>query len=1129
VVQPAAAYTRGDQFSLDADIGRERMSRRPQHHQHRSSTTASSKSREPEAIRIKLLGGFRVWVGPRVIEENQWRLKKARSLIKLLALSAGHRLHREQAMELLWPGLEPHAAANNLHYALHVARHALEPSTLASSTSVGAAVSSSGYLHLGDEQLTLCPDVPMWVDVEAFEEAAATARQARVEPAAFRAATDLYAGELLPEDRYEPWVEERRQQLKELYHSLLLDLAALYEEREEFGEAIEVLGRVVAQEPTHEGAHFTLMRLYALSGRRREALSQYERLREILNREFGTEPEAATTRLQQEIWAGTFPHPDSPPTDSPAEEVRSAAGAPRGHNNNLPLARTSFVGRERERLVVKRLLAMTKLLTLTGAGGCGKTRLALEVARDLLGAYPDGVWLVELAPLSDPSLVEQAVASTLGVREQPGRPLLETLKDTLRPRKTLLVVDNCEHLVEEVARLVDALLDSCPNLRILATGRERLNTSGEVTRVVPSLTVPEARRPSTPPGLEAYESVRLFVERARQVDPSFVLSAANAEAVSQVCQQLEGIPLAIELAAARMGMLSAGQLSERLEDSLKVLTRGERTAEPRHQSLRVTLEWSHELLSEAERVLFRRLSVFAGGWTLEAAEEVCSGEDIEQDDVLDVLSELVERSLVVTEAGQEEVPHFRMLEPIRQYGQERLEESGESEALRSRHAGYYLALAEGEDPEEADPGVRRSRPVAWLRRMEAEHANLRAALSWSLDEDAEESDGRRVELGLRLTTALFYLWLTHDYLSEGRGYLERALVPGRRITTTDRLRARALDGAGWLAGIQGDIGAATALMEEALALYRQLGDEEGIASALTNLGMAAVLGQRDDIPLPAVMEELGELKPRLENRMTLAYLLMLEGLIALSRGDLEQSVALHEEGLELFREIRDTRGILHCLLNLGLLALIQGDYEGALPLLRETLRLGWNSDYTETIQYSLHGLACVAASREQPVRAARLWGTVEGMQEAYGVHITAITHAVTNYEGRLAAARSQLDEEVWSAAWAQGKAMPLEQAVEYALSEEQGEHEPPTLAAVPDQPPPATDEPTGTLTPREQEIALLVARGLTNRQIAKELSISERTAANHVAKILKKFGLHSRAQIATWATQRRLVPSEPSY
>ncbi len=1094
--------------------GRSQRQPEARHHRHNGGATAAGVMGGTEALRIGLLGGFRVWVGPRLVGEDGWRLRKARSLVKLLALSEGHRVHREQAMELLWPGLDPRSASNNLHQVLHAARRALEPSVAA-----GGGGAPSGYLLLREEQVVLCRDCAVWVDVEAFEEAAVGARHVG-EPQAFGAAIDLYAGELLPEDRYEVWTEERRAQLKELHLSLLTELAALHEQRGEYGAAIEVLGRTVAEEATREAAHEGLMRLYTLSGRRREALGQYERLREALFKELGTEPEATTTRLQQEIWAGTFPHSDSPPVGfPPGEEAPSDAGAARRHN--LPLSRTSFIGREREKLEVKRMLAMTRLLTLTGVGGCGKTRLAVEVARDLVGAYPDGVWLVELAPLSDPTLVEQEVAQALGVREQPNRPLLETLKDTLRAKKMLLVVDNCEHLLEAVARLVNALLDACPHLRILATGRETLNTTDEVTWVVPSLTVPDSgKQASTHRELGAYESVRLFVERARQRDPSFVLSVRNGESVAQVCRRLEGIPLAIELAAGRMGVLSAGQLAMRLEDALKVLTSRECTADPRHQSLRATLEWSHELLSEHERIVFRRLSVFAGGWTLEASEEVCSGEGIQRDDVLDLLSELLERSLVVAGAGEEEVPRFRMLEPIRQYGQELLEESGESEAVQSRHARYFLKLAEDADVEEgtaeADLRMMGARPVEWLTQMETEQGNLRAALSWFLTEDPDELDGQRVELGLRLALALFWFWFTGGSLTEGRSYLESALSGRRSDSTATRLRARALNGAAGIATSQGDYGGAKALLEEGLALYRQLGDEEGIASALTDLGMVALWGQRDDIPVMAVMEELGELRPRVKNRRTLAYLLLLKGMIALSRGDLEHSEALHERSLKLFRKLRDTAGLINTLGQLGGIVLVGGDYDGAVPPLRECLRLSWEADWKLSIQFSFYALACVAASRQQPVRAARLWGAMEGMEEACGVHITPIALAQMDYKGRLAVARSQLDEEAWSVAWAQGKAMALEHAVEYALSEEREEHEPPTLVATPEQQlQPAADEPTERLTPREQEIALLVGRGLTNRQIAKELTISEHTAANHVRKILKKLKVRSRTQIPT--------------
>jgi predicted ATPase/DNA-binding SARP family transcriptional activator/DNA-binding CsgD family transcriptional regulator/Tfp pilus assembly protein PilF len=1085
----------------------------------------------PQTLRIWLLGSFRVSVGSRSIGEQEWHLRKVRSLIKVLALSPGNRLHREQAMELLWPDLAPKAALNNLHYALHVARRAIEPSALDSSSA-----GTSRYVRLRGEQLTLCPDSPLWVDVEAFEQAAVTARRA-MEPQAFRAAIDLYAGELLPQDRYEGWVEERRAQLKELYLSLLSTLGALYEERKEFGEAIEALSRVVAEEQTHERAHLGIMRLYALLGRRREALSQYEHLREALLKNVGTEPEAATTSVQQQIWAGTFPSADSPSADLPARvgEARSASGAP-SRRHNLPLERTSFVGRERERLEVKRLLAMTRLLTLTGAGGCGKTRLALKVATDLVGAYPDGVWLVDLAPLADAELVPQAVAQTLGVREQPGRPLTETLEDALRTRKMLLVVDNCEHLIEAVVGLVDTILDSCPSLRVLATSRETLSAAGEVAWVVPSLTVPGACQGEayTPQVLEAYESVRLFVERACQRDPSFVLTSRNGQAVAQVCRRLEGIPLAIELAAGRMGMLSAEQLTLRLEDSLKVLTGG-RTADPRHRTLRATLEWSHELLSEPERVLFRRLSVFAGGWTLEAAEEVCSGEGIEQDDVLELLSELMDKSLAVTEAGEEGVPRFRMLEPVRQYGQERLkEESGKAERLPEHHAQYYLALAE-----EAEPELEGADQIRWMDRLETEHDNLRAALSWAFK-------GGQAELGLRLAGALRLFWVGRSHYSEGRRWYEEGLKRGD--SASQSVRANALVGAGFFMASLGDLELAIEPLEESLALYRQVGDRRG-ATCLRLLGTIMFeLGnwERAEALLEeglVLARESGSIRDTCNALSTLAYM-------AACRGDLERAKALGEESLAVAREAGDTtaaslasnylavtamlggdyeraqaqfeatlettritgnrKGQATALNNLGLVALCRGAYARAAKLSSESLRLSEESLDHQLVTWSLDALAAVWGQQGHVGRAARLWGAAEVLREASDFSQPPDDKRVL--EPFLEAARSRLDEAAFQAAWEEGRAMTEEQAIGYALSEEP-ERDAPTLVPVPEQQP--LDPRTQGLTAREQEVALLVGRGLTNRQIAQELSISEHTAASHVGKILKKLGLRSRTQISS--------------
>ena len=397
-----------------------------------------------------------------------------------------------------------------------------------------------------------------------------------------------------------------------------------------------------------------------------------------------------------------------------------------GPPSNLPLQLSSFVGREKELAEVRRLLQDTRLLTLTGPGGCGKTRLAVVAANELLGRFEDGVWLVELAPLADPSLVPQAVASTLGVRERPGSSLAVALSDYLRTRKLLLILDNCEHLIDACAELAEAWLHSSPGLRVLATSREALGITGEVAWPVPSLSLPDLRRLPDLESLPRYESARLFVERTAAVRPDFTLTEQNASAVAQVCYRLDGIPLAIELAAARTKVLSVEEIAARLGDSFRLLAAGSRTAMPRQRTLHATMDWSHKLLGQKERVLFRRLSVFAGGFTLEAAESICAGEELQRDEVLELLSQLVDKSLVVAQE-RDGAARYRLLETVRQYGRERLEEAGEAALVREQHAGHYLAVAE-----EAEPELKGERQLAWLERLEQEHDNLRVAMAWLL-------------------------------------------------------------------------------------------------------------------------------------------------------------------------------------------------------------------------------------------------------------------------------------------------------------------------------------------------------------------------------------------------------------
>lgn len=499
--------------------------------------------------------------------------------------------------------------------------------------------------------------------------------------------------------------------------------------------------------------------------------------------------------------------------------------------NNLPQQLTSFIGREKAMAEVKSLLAKTRLLTLTGSGGCGKTRLSLQVAADVLEDYSDGVWLIELAPLTDPALVPQKVAQTLGIPEEAGQTIQQTLIESLKSKHLLLLLDNCEHLITACAQLTAALLRSCPQVKALATSREALGIAGEQTYRISSLSAPDPAQIPTPQSLSQYEAVQLFLERALLVKSDFAITNQNAPALAQVCYHLDGIPLALELAAARVRSLSIEDINSKLDSRFRLLTGGDRTALPRQQTLRALIDWSYDLLNAQEKVLWQRLSVFAGGWMLSAAEQVgmgenTAGESIEDWEILDLLTSLVDKSLVIAEE-LEGIARYRMLETVRQYGAEKLQASGEMEPVRGSHRDYFLALTE-----EIKPKLGGSEQAHWLEVLEAEHDNLRLALTFCL----EEGDGGAA--GLRLAGALAQFWMIRGHLSEGRQHLtailSRSIGPDYRTA-----RANALNGSGTLALLQGDYAAAYTLHQESLALERELGDKRGIANSLNNLGNVA--------------------------------------------------------------------------------------------------------------------------------------------------------------------------------------------------------------------------------------------------------------------------------------------------
>ena len=1039
--------------------------------------------RELGALRIGLLGGFSVSVGHRKVDEGAWRLRKAASLVKLLALAPAHRLHRERVMDLLWPELGLRAASNNLRQALHVARKTLHPDP----------AMASSYLSVRGEQLLMCPHGQLWVDVDAFEEAADTARRSK-DPAAYRVAIELYSGELLPEDRYEEWAENRRGEIWQRFLSLVVELAGLYEElgsEEELAVAVQAFQRVLVEEPTNEEAHVALMRLYALSDRQGEALRQYVRLSEALSGGLGEEPSASARALREEIADGRFTARSRQAASLPMEQTAVEGAQP----HNLPTQRTGFVGREREMLEIKRALAMSQLLTLTGTGGLGKTRLALEVARDLVGAYPDGVWLVELAPLSDGKLVAQAVADALSVEERPGRSLTEALVDDLRKKKLLVVLDNCEHLIEAAAQLVGVLLSSCPHLRIVATSREALGVEGEFVWRMDPLSVPDADRDgdraASAVELERYDAVRLFVERAKRYSPQFELGSVNAGAVAQICRGLEGMPLAIELVAARMDVLAAGQIVERLDRALGLLRSASRTDNPRHQTLRATLGWSFEFLEAPERSLFGRLSVFAGGFSLEAAEAVGEGQGIGRDDVLESLLVLVDKSLVVAGPTGDEGARYGLLEPVRQYAQEKLEESGEADAIRRRHAEFFLALAE-----EAAPELIGAQQQEWAERLETEHDSMRAALSWSLE--------REPETALGLAGALARFWQMRARFLEGSEWLEAALRQSGRVEAATR--AKLSSEAGTFAFYRADFDRAIVLHGDALELYRDIGDDNGVAFALQCLG-AQYSEKGDHERAVPFYEEALALSRSIGDRRTTAGTLHNLAEVERLRGNYERAKTLGMESIALAREIGDKWRLARVVGWVGLAAVWLGDeHDLAEGLLEEALALDRELGSWYYGAYCLEAYAGLAGARGQGTRAARLWGASEAARDNIGAPLPPEVRRL--YESSVASARARLGEEAWEAAFAQGMAMSAEEAAEYALSEEDPSERPPAGGK--------TDEPLTVdhLTRREREVAGLVAQGLSTRQIARQLVISERTVDKHVANLLKKLNLRSRNQVA---------------
>jgi predicted ATPase/class 3 adenylate cyclase len=683
--------------------------------------------------------------------------------------------------------------------------------------------------------------------------------------------------------------------------------------------------------------------------------------------------------------------------------------------NNLPAQTTSFVGRESDIAQVSALLDKSRLVTLTGIGGTGKTRLSLQVAADLIEQYADGVWFVELAPLVESSLVASTIGEVLELSEVPGQAILDTLSDALAQKQLLFVLDNCEHLLEACAEVAAAMLKACPELRILASSREVLGIAAETTYAVAPLPLPKNRQDVG--ALLAAPSVQLFVERAQQVKPNFQLTEENAEAIGFICRRLDGIPLAIELAAARVKIMPPQKLVERLEDRFRYLTGGKREALAHHQTLRATIDWSYDLLDEAEKLLLNRVSVFQGGFVMEAAEGVCAGEGLDELEVLDYLSQLVQKSLVEVDE-QEDDARYRLLETVRQYAQENLEEAGETKTFHQAHLEHYLALAETAEPE-----LEGAEQLSWLNRLHQEHDNFRGALHWAIQ-------AQQWEAAQRMGGALGRFWMMHGHLSEGRVWLAQALQVEEGVDPV--AQAKALRWAGGLAWTQGDLGEAQGMMEASLAAYRELGDTQGISMALGNLAIVS-MDQGDLDGAKALFEESLASLRELGDTYGIAMALGNLGNVAMEQGDLEGAKALQKESLALRRELGDTQGIATAVGNLGRIGFLEDDLEEARRQFTDSLKLSQEIGN----QVDMNDASAVMASLVHKEGFAEIAAKLQGASARWGEELgTPLEPMPQNwYDETQAALKDELGEDGYAAAFEAGQQLSLEDMVALALRE----------------------------------------------------------------------------------------------
>lgn len=775
---------------------------------------------------------------------------------------------------------------------------------------------------------------------------------------------------------------------------------------------------------------------------------------------------------------------------------------------SFPVYLTRFVGREEELATLSSLLLSKRLLTLVGAGGIGKTRLALQIATKLSASFPDGIHMIELAPLADPQLVPQAIASVLNIRTDRDIALTSFLKSTLADRRILLLLDTCEHVITECAPLVEALLQACPNLHILGTSREPLSVAGETIWRMAPLPSPDADQKLSVEQVARYEAVQLFCERAVEANPRFRLTSQNTAAVMRICSRLDGLPLALELAAALLPMLSIDQLAARLDERFMLLKHGRRTAEARHHSLQAALDWSYSLLTPAEQALFPRLAIFAGSWDLDAMESVCASDISPSFAGVETLVHLVNKSLVVAEeqegAEKDTVEvRYRLLDTMHQYALEKLQQDGNFQLMVEQHYTWYLCLAE-----QANQQLYGAEQAVWLQRLEMETANLRAALTRALA-------AGHLDAAVRLADALRRFWITHNHFSEGRYWFESLLnAENDDQRLSPPLRARALFGAAELARYQGAYDRGCSLLAEEIALLETLGDRSGIAEAQIYLGLTLGLqgNYEQGIALCqtglAFCRSVGQHQGSVVALTTLAF-------FSLAQGHYQQAITLGEEACQLLRETGNQVHLLYVLFTIAQAALFLKAMEQARAACREALHLAQTQAQSYGIAASLGLIAGLAGMEGQHTQAARLFGAAKSLQDRVQAPHPPAGRALL--ERMVFSTITALGKEQFFLHFAAGQSCPLEQIFLEAEDVLQ------TASALPAPVSPAASVALAGLSPREREVLVLVAKGLTDAEVAEYLCLSTRTVSKHLQSIYSKLNINSRSAATRFAFENGLV------